>query len=129
MTQVTLNLAGVHAMNTYEGVVTQLHLILISAPDAGEWSASRPGHRTPVKWAPVKLNMRLGGTPAPVTLNMRMGGTPAPVTLNMRPGGTPAPVTLNMRLGGTPSLSEHFKKTKVSCSYSVSNTISRSSRL
>jgi len=57
-----LNLAGVHAMNTYGGVVTQLYLILISAPDAGEWSASRPGHRTPVKWALVTLNM--GGTPS-----------------------------------------------------------------
>jgi len=90
MTQVMLNLAGVHAMNAYEGVVTQLHLNLISALDAGEWSTSRPGHRTPVKWAPV---------------------------------------TFNMRLDGTISLSEHFKKTKDSYSYSVSNTISRSSRL
>jgi hypothetical protein len=31
---------------TYAGVETELHAFLTSAPDGGEWSASRPGRFT-----------------------------------------------------------------------------------
>jgi len=38
-----------HAMKTYEGVEVQLHAILTSSLDKGEWSASRPSRFIPGK--------------------------------------------------------------------------------
>jgi hypothetical protein len=45
--KLSLCLTKHHAMKTYWGVEIQLHALLISALDGGEWSASRPGCFTP----------------------------------------------------------------------------------
>jgi hypothetical protein len=44
-----------HAMKTYRGVEVWLHTFLTSAPDGGEWSASRPGLCTPGEKPPVPI--------------------------------------------------------------------------
>jgi hypothetical protein len=49
-------------MKTYAGVEVQLHVLLTSALDGGQWSTSRPGCFTPGERSPdVRLDMRLGG--------------------------------------------------------------------
>jgi hypothetical protein len=42
-------------MKTYGGVDVYIHILLTSALDGGEWSASRPGRSTPGKEAPVPI--------------------------------------------------------------------------
>jgi len=49
-------------MKAYWGMEVQLHALLISALDGGEWSASRPDHFTHREKAPgIPLDRRLGG--------------------------------------------------------------------
>jgi len=51
-----------NAMKKYERKEAELHKFLLSALDAGEWSASRPGYFTPWRRHPrYPLNRRLGG--------------------------------------------------------------------
>jgi hypothetical protein len=45
--KLSLYLTKYHAMKTYGRVEVKLHAFLTSAPDGGEWSASRPGRFIP----------------------------------------------------------------------------------
>ena len=85
-------------MNTYGGEVTQLHVILISAPDAAKWLASRPGHRTPVRRAPVTLNMRLAGPPQVCLSALRNQKPLAPTRNQTRFLGRPGCRTVTTQL-------------------------------
>jgi len=55
-----------HAMKTYRGVEVSLHAFLTSAPDRGEWSASRPGrlnlvtnYALMIRYAARNFNLKL----------------------------------------------------------------------
>jgi hypothetical protein len=53
---------SMHAKKEYEGVKAWLNSFLTPTLDGGKWSASRPGHFTPVESAPpIPFNRRLGG--------------------------------------------------------------------
>jgi len=55
----------VHAMQTYRGSGSRMPIILISALDGDEWSASCSGHLTLWERAMVPLKRRLGVAPEP----------------------------------------------------------------
>jgi hypothetical protein len=47
LVEFSLSLITQHAVKMYGGLEVQLHVLLTSELDGGEWSASRPGRFTP----------------------------------------------------------------------------------
>jgi len=52
-----------HAIQRYGGLEVELHKFLNSAPDGGDWSASRPVRFTPGEGHPVSTEWEDGWAP------------------------------------------------------------------